>query len=88
MSECKAVNGVGNSFVDKDGLWDFCHCPSCERIAELEQQLAELEQQLTGLREALSWAVRCLPANDWKDDMPEAIEKLSAAKALLKQEKQ
>jgi len=46
MSECKAVNGVGNSFVDKDGLWDFCHCPSCERIAELEQQLAELEAEV------------------------------------------
>jgi len=40
MSGCKAVNGFGKSFYD-NGVWDFCHCPACERIAELESELAE-----------------------------------------------
>ena len=39
MSKCKAVNGVGESFVDKDNLWSFCHCETCKHIEELKEQL-------------------------------------------------
>jgi len=62
MGECKAVNGFGKSFYD-NGVWDFCHCPACERIAELEAEIAKLRGQslLRKVGEPLPEGCYCAP---------------------------
>ena len=42
-TECKAVNGIGESFVGEDNLWDFCHCESCSLISNLQAENDKLQ---------------------------------------------
>ena len=44
MSDCSAINGVGESYIDDEGLWTFCHCETCTRITELEAENKRLRE--------------------------------------------